>query len=305
MGNLIQFHLLRPWWLFLLIPMLFLLWKFWHEKESRNPWEKICDPELLPYLLEKRHVIQTRLKVILLGLSWLLATLALSGPTWSQKTEQVYQSSRANVIVLDSSPNMLNTDLTPNRFVRAKYKLLDLLKESSNGSIGLVVFSGEAYTVAPITRDSQTLINLASTLDPTLMPVAGDNLAEGLKLAAKLLDQAQANPATITILLGSTPNAIALKIAKELTSKNTRIDVLDISATGTTNANALVNTAQGTIVRFTQGNQDIQTLLSAPSLSQSTDKKLSDDTASQWKDQGRWFVLLLMLIVLLAFRRGG
>jgi Ca-activated chloride channel family protein len=305
METLNQLHLLRPWCLLLLIPMVFLLWKFWQQKEQSSPWEKVCDPALLPYLLEKRHVIQTRLTVILIGLALLLAIIALTGPSWSKLAEKVYQSSSANVIVLDISPNMQNTDLIPNRFIRAKYKLLDLLKESTDGSTGLVVFSGEAYTVAPITRDSQTLINLATTLDPSIMPVAGENLAEGLKLATKLLDQAQANPASITVILGSTPNFAAIKQAKELAGKNIRLTVLDISAAGNPNANSLVGTDNSKIIRFTQNNKDIQDLLSKPSLSQSADEKLSENTATKWKDQGRWFILFLMLILLLAFRRGG
>ncbi len=129
MDILTQFHLLRPWWLLLLLPMLFLLWKFWQQKEKSSPWEAVCDPALLPYLLQKRHVLQSRLSLIFLSVAWLIAAIALSGPSWSQLPESVYRSSAANVIVFDLSPMMRNTDLTPSRFVRAKYKLLDLLKD--------------------------------------------------------------------------------------------------------------------------------------------------------------------------------
>jgi Ca-activated chloride channel family protein len=295
-----HFHFLRPGWFLILLPMVFLLWYFWQQKEKRSVWEAVCDPVLLPYLLEKRHVMGTRFTLICLSLAWLFAAIALSGPTWSTLPEQVYQSSRATVMVLDVSPEMAKTDLMPSRFVRAKYKLLDLLKNSTEGSMGLVVFSGEAYTVAPLTRDTQTLINLASTLEPSLMPVSGANLAQGLTLAAALLEQGQGVPASIIVLLGSTPNAEATKVAKALESKNIQINVLEMSPHLTENP---LGIRQGQSVRFTESDADIKTVL-AERVSESA-KRLSEEKALKWKDEGRWFLLPWLFCVLLAFCRGA
>ena len=63
-----------------------------------------------------------------LGLGWLLAVLALLGPSW-QRVEQV-NLKRADplVVVLDLSTSMLASDVAPNRLEQAKRKLLDLSK---------------------------------------------------------------------------------------------------------------------------------------------------------------------------------
>ena len=46
-----DFHFLRPYWLLAVIPLAFLLWRFWHRNAADGNWKTVCDTALLPHLL--------------------------------------------------------------------------------------------------------------------------------------------------------------------------------------------------------------------------------------------------------------
>ena len=57
------------------------------------------------------------------------------------------------VIVLDISRSMLSDDLQPNRLSVAKSAIGRLLDSESGNRIGVIAFSGTAYTFCPLTTD--------------------------------------------------------------------------------------------------------------------------------------------------------
>ena len=48
---LTQFHLIRPWWLLLMLPALGLWWLQRREADTTARWRKVIDPALLRHLL--------------------------------------------------------------------------------------------------------------------------------------------------------------------------------------------------------------------------------------------------------------
>ncbi|MFX9023860.1 VWA domain-containing protein, partial [Acinetobacter baumannii] len=81
---------------------------------------------------------------------------------------------------------MAASDMTPDRVTRARYAVDDLLGAARDARVGLVVVSGEAYTVSPLTEDVATIRGLLPPLAPSIMPGSGDQLAPALETAAKL-----------------------------------------------------------------------------------------------------------------------
>ena len=57
------------------------------------------------------------------------------------------------VIALDLSNSMLCEDIKPNRLLRSKQAISELIDNLEGDRIGLVVFAGVAYTQLPITSD--------------------------------------------------------------------------------------------------------------------------------------------------------
>ena len=128
-----EFHFLRPFWLLLLAPLALVLWSLWRPRAAANAWQRICDPNLLRYLLIERGGSDSRWFLWLLALAWLLTVLALAGPTWSKRVQSVHQTLDARVLVLDLSRSMLAQDLKPSRMARARFKIMDLLARTQEG----------------------------------------------------------------------------------------------------------------------------------------------------------------------------
>ena len=184
-----NFHLLRPLWL-IALPLLWML-VLVLARRSRNggDWSQIIDAELLPALrLDTVRVAGMR-PWPWLALLLSLVVLALSGPSWERIQTAAYRVPADWVFILDLSPSMMASDVAPNRATRARYALDDLLGAAHDARVGLVVFSDEPYTVAPLTQDIATIKTLLPPLSPDIMPSPGDHLAPALNPAEKLLQE--------------------------------------------------------------------------------------------------------------------
>ena len=132
--NLIEltnnFHFLRPWWFAGLLPVAAVVAFYSWRKRSAGSWENIINPELLPFLMqgsESKKVLNSTWLLSIVVLAWIICCLSLAGPTWQQLPQPVHKQDAALVVVLDLSPSMLAEDISPNRLVRARYKLIDIL----------------------------------------------------------------------------------------------------------------------------------------------------------------------------------
>ena len=110
-----EFHFIRPYWFFALIPLLFLLWLLAKRHLINKDWESVCDPELLPYILVGRTGTKKYTNISLIGIVSLLTIMALSGPTWERLPEPVFEKQSAVVIAMDLSYSMYADDIKPSR----------------------------------------------------------------------------------------------------------------------------------------------------------------------------------------------
>ena len=187
MSLLQSFHFLRPW-LLLLMPLAIWLALRWRPPSSDSDWESWMDPPLLRALgQQNRDSGSLRLPRALLALASVLLILALAGPAWRSAQVPTRVPDDALVLVLDLSDQSRVADLAPSRIQRARFKIADLLEQRRHGQTALVVYAGEAFTVAPLTDDGQSLRALLPALSPDLMPVPGQRLDAALRMAAELL----------------------------------------------------------------------------------------------------------------------
>lgn len=184
-ADLHQFHFLRPQLLWLLLPAALLCQGLARTVLNSGQLQKIVDPDLLPHLLlrggAKRPWLFALIFALLAG-----AIIALAGPSWRKLPTPVYSNQDALVILLDLSPSMMATDLSPDRLTRARLKILDILRQREDGLTALVAYGGEAHVVTPLTEDTATIANLVPALSPSIVPVPGSNIEmaveEGLRL---------------------------------------------------------------------------------------------------------------------------
>ena len=324
-----QFHFLQPHWFLALIPLALLLWWLPRAGRAASHWRRACESHLLPYLLSKPVQAFSQLPLWLLAAGWLLAVVALADPSWQKQSQPVYRSQDAVVLVLDLSRSMLSADLTPSRLERARYKVADILNRRKEGLTGLVVFAGDAFTVAPLTNDARTIQALLTPLNPDLMPVQGSRADLGLRQAGKLLQQAGIARGDILLITDGYSDPRTVDVAADLQRQGYRLSVLGVGG----DKPAPIPDGQGGFVRDNQGRvvmptldvAQLQRLTSAgggrystitvsdadlaqvlPSAHQTPDTRLQStpQTTDRWRSQGPWLVLALLPLAALAFRRG-
>ncbi|HET7222396.1 MAG TPA: VWA domain-containing protein, partial [Rhodanobacteraceae bacterium] len=164
-------HFLRPWWWLALAPLPLALWLL-ARSGGRAALERLADAALLPHLVHGGSA-HKRAALALFALAWLLAVAALSGPAWQKVPAPLYVNGAARVVALSLSDDMLAQDLKPDRMTRARFAVRDLLNAAGDARTALVAYAGAAFTVAPLTDDKRTVLNLLRVLQPDVMPVSG------------------------------------------------------------------------------------------------------------------------------------
>ncbi len=322
------FHFLRPWW-WLALPLGWLLiMGLWRRQVGGDSWREVCDSHLLPHLLVGPSGGVVRAPYLLLGIAWLLVVFALAGPAWQQDEQPVFRTLTARVIVLDVSRSMDATDITPSRLARAKFKAADMLQRGADRQTGLVVFAGAAFTVSPLTDDANTLLNVLRVLDTDVVPVQGGDTAAGLRRAEELLRSARATSGEAIVITDSTAPGMRAAAAA-IAARGFRVSVLAagtaagapipladggflkdargaivLPGTDFESLRELAEVGGGRFVRMTADDRDIDVLLQDPVMVPTTMSGDRRHTEVRYRDEGPWFVLLLLPLAALAFRRG-
>ena len=182
-----EFHFLRPFWLLAALPALVVWWRLWRQQDSVHMWQQVVDQHLLEHLIVGDSKHRGPRPIQLLLVLWMICAIALAGPAWRMEPSPFADDEAGLVVLLKVSGSMMATDVQPSRLERAKHKLRDLLEQRQGSSTGLIVYSGSAHLVMPLTRDDRIVSSMVEDLTPDLMPVDGDVLVAALQLAQQVL----------------------------------------------------------------------------------------------------------------------
>ncbi len=257
------------------------------------------------------------------------AILGAAGPTWEKRPQPVEKQSDALVIILDLSLSMMAEDIKPSRIIRAKQKIIDILRYRKEGSTALVAYAGDAHTVAPLTDDSGTIENLLSSLEPSMMPVLGSAPAHAMEIATELIKNSaltqgrilfltdgvteveqlakMAGPAIPLSIIGfGSDSGAPIPLTSDRQKRRLLKDNLGKPIITKINEDALKNLAQagyGAYSRVSYDDSDFKGVLAESFVNdiEAIDAERDFDT---WHDQGYWIALLLVPFVLFAFRKG-
>ena len=294
----------------------------WGRARRRRPnaWRDTVDAHLLPHLLESGQDRRTRYGLWLALLGGALTVLALAGPSWRQTEQALWQSRAPLVIALDLSSAALAADLPPSRLAQARAKIATLLRERDGGQVGLVVYAGDAFTVAPLTDDAANVALFLDALNPDVMPVDGQRGDRAIAWSARLLRRAGFERGDI-LLLSDHSDARARAAAAEAAGEGYRVSVLGLGSV----AGAAIRRSDGSIVGVKLdpaslrdlaaagggayaavggGDEDLQALgVLKPKPTDATAAK--GEKGRIWQDEGYWLLPPLLLLALFAFRRRG
>ncbi len=323
-----HFHFLRPLWLLAVIPAGLLASFFWRQRSNAINWRGAIDQQLLGHLVEANHSRAARWPWILLFIAWLISAIALAGPSWNKLPQPVHQRQDALVIVLDLSLSMLAEDIKPSRLVRARHKVLDILKARDEGLTALVAYSGDAHIVSPLTDDNPTVANLTPSLSPGMMPVYGSNPVAAIRLGQQLFKNAGITNGRVLLITDNITEEDVDDIDDSIQRAGHELAILGIGTTDGAPIPAregFLKDDSGTIIiaqlrrqpleklaklnggRYTDASlsdDDIRFLLPPFSIALEEQSVLTEREFDQWKDRGPLLALLLLPLALLAFRRG-
>ena len=322
-----EFHFIRPQWLWLLPLVLLAILTLARRRLSAGSWRRVISPALAPYVLSSKPASSLAYRWWLMAIGGVLAALSLAGPSWNRIEQPVFRSEQAIVIALDLSRSMDAEDVSPSRLKRARLKILDILNERSSGQTALLVYSSNAFTVTPLTTDTDTVAALVNSLSTDIMPSRGSYPPAAIKKGQQLLQQAGVNFGEVLLISdgGTSPEAEAA--ARELADSGYSLSVLGVGtkegapipragggfvtdrsgniAVPKLQARQLQRLAaagRGRYVSITTDNADIESLLSGKiSSGAGVGQSLATD---QWREEGPWLLLFLLPVAALAFRRG-
>ncbi|MDH5734973.1 MAG: VWA domain-containing protein [Gammaproteobacteria bacterium] len=324
-----NFHFIRPEWFLALLPLLLFSWLLLRKKLRGGQWQSVIDPQLLPHLLIGRPGQTSYWPITLFITTGMLTILSLAGPAWEQLPQPVYKQQSALVIALDLSHSMDAADISPSRLSRARYKIADILKQRKEGQTALIAYAANAFTVTPLTDDTDTINILVPSLTTDIMPAQGTNTSSALDKAAELMKNAGITKGDIFLITDGI-EASALNTIKDLSNQGYRVSILAVgTADGAPIALAdggFLKAADGSIVIAKLDTKSLRnaalqstgrySLLSADDsdikylLGQLDSSGLSakaSDTERQadvWREEGPWLLLLVIPLAAIVFRRG-
>ncbi len=322
-----DFHLLRPEWLLAIPVVLVATVLLARRKLGLGGWQAVVDPALAPHVLSRSATRRSDGRWWLAGIGGVICAVALAGPAWQRIDQPVFRSDQALVVALDLSRSMDAQDVTPSRLMRARLKILDLLERRGGGQTALVVYSANAFTVTPLTTDTDTIAALVNSLSTDIMPSRGSYPIAAITKGRALLEQAGAAVGEILLITDGSTSPAAERAARDLRGTGYTLSVLGVGTKegapiprmsgGFVTDQAgqmavpkleeyglrdLAAAGGGRFALLSTDNRDLDYLLSG----EVGERSASGDSLAtdRWREEGPWLVLLLLPLAAAAFRRG-
>lgn len=224
----------QPYWLLLLLLLPLLAWIYRRAATERHVALQVSRQQAMrgvrTWVVYARKWIQ--------GLRWLVLALMMVAMARPQKKwfEQKIEAEAIDImLVMDVSASMLSKDFSPDRLTVAKQVAADFVSRRRYDRLGLVVFSGGAFTQCPLTADHRILQAFINNLQVGRLK-DGTAIGMGLATALNHFKDSQTASKVVILLTDSEQNAGAMgplqaaEIAKAL---GVRVYTIGLGADGT------------------------------------------------------------------------
>lgn len=296
------FHFLRPEYFLLLLPAWTLVWWLLEQQSDEKKWQSIIDPKLLKHLLVEPKQNHSRVPAPWhLAMVLTLVVIAVSGPSWKLKEDPFTQDDTKIAFVVSVKESMLSSDIMPNRLSRSIIKIEELLKKHSDIESALIAYSGSAHLVLPFTKDHTIIKTFAEALDPDIMPLKGDNLAEALLLAQK---EIATKSATIIVLTDSVSPSNAKLALKNGLDKGLNIILWKMASKELSSEVDFKSSAKILGAKYVSFSGDDSDEVEVSSLIDTNLKDAAQGDKSRYEDGGYWLIPFIFLFLLLWAREG-
>lgn len=143
-------------------------------------------------------------RIVTLALATLLVALAASEPQrLEEPVDGAPEMPKSVILAVDVSTSMQAGDLEPTRLATAVEVARELVDRADESQVGVLLFAGKSYVLAPLTSDLRAVRFLLDGVAPTLMSPQdpGSLLSSGIREGVALLEGSPGEAERVLILM--------------------------------------------------------------------------------------------------------
>ena len=186
-----------PWLLPLLVAVPVLAWIHYSSLRKKKSSFTVSSAKHFAHRTAKNYFINAPFWLRLLALACLI--LALARPQIRDVQARNKGEGIDIMLCLDVSTSMLSRDFSPNRIEAAKEVATDFVKSRPVDRIGLVAFSGESYTLSPLTTNHDLILQQIKSLRCGMLQ-DGTLIGEGLAKSVERLSSVGAKSKVVILM---------------------------------------------------------------------------------------------------------
>jgi len=137
---------------------------------------------------------------IVLGVCSILILIALARPQKTNEKVEQWTEGIDIMLVVDISESMQIEDFKPNRLESAKKVASNFVKGRFQDRIGIVIFSGDAYSLSPLTTDYDLLEAYLKDIDFDMIESRGTAIGSALAVATNRMRESSAKSKVLILL---------------------------------------------------------------------------------------------------------
>lgn len=198
-------HFASPWWFLALLLLPWMVWWQYFSHRNKEVIIRISDLSGLKNVGSWKEKVFPYLPVLKI-MAMALFIVAMARPQLSLKEKKVKAEGIDIMLAMDLSSSMLSKDFEPDRLEVSKMVAKEFVEKRVHDRIGLVVFSGEAFTQCPLTTDHNIVIDFLSGLQVGMLQ-DGTAIGMGLATAVNRLKDSEAKSKIIILLTDGVNNA--------------------------------------------------------------------------------------------------
>jgi Ca-activated chloride channel family protein len=186
-----------------MIPLLVLIRKF--VKFLKKPVLELSLPKRIT-----RANPWTYLRLIPTGFFFLFLiflVIAVARPQRSNERVEQFTEGIDILLVMDISESMDLQDFSPNRLEAAKKTAVDFINGRFGDRIGMVVFSGEAYSLSPLTNDYGLLTSLIDEISFSMIEAKGTAIGSAIAAGTNRMKDSESVSKVMILLSDGESNA--------------------------------------------------------------------------------------------------
>lgn len=210
----------QPLWLIALAAIPLLVANYWIKNKTQNASLQLSSLEWTKGIKTNFRTRFRHLPFVLRIIAITLLIIVMARPQIFTKQKHTNIEGIDIIMALDVSGSMRAMDLEPNRLEAAKTVAKQFIDGRKNDRIGLVIFSGEAFTQCPLTTDHNVLKSLFEPIKSGMIE-DGTAIGDGLATAINRIKDSEAISRVIILLTDGVQNSgsidpiSAANIAKE------------------------------------------------------------------------------------------